>query len=169
MTLQPAQGGQRFAPGRATTPLYIDVGSIRFCDEEMLARFSKIQYIADYLKDKREEIANWNAARGVEPASLADGRHLTNVGTFRAYVVAYLRHHPMVHQDMTFLVRQLAPTEHGLPIEVYVFSRDQVWSRYEAIQADIFDHLLAVVPEFDLRVFQSPSGRDVERAIGTWS
>ena len=154
---------------RIKRALYIDVGSIRFCDEEMLARFSKIQYIADYLKDKREEIANWNAARGVEPASLADGRHLTNVGTFRAYVVAYLRHHPMVHQDMTFLVRQLAPTEHGLPIEVYVFSRDQVWSRYEAIQADIFDHLLAVVPEFDLRVFQSPSGRDVERAIGTWS
>ncbi len=75
----------------------------------------------------------------------------------------------MVYQDMTFLVRQLAPTEHGLPIEVYVFSRDQVWSRYEAIQADIFDHLLAVVPEFDLRVFQSPAGRDVERAIGTWS
>ncbi len=154
---------------RIKRALYIDVGSIRFCDEEMLARFSKIQYIADYLKDKREEIANWNAARGVEPASLADGRHLTNVGTFRAYVVAYLRHHPMVHQDMTFLVRQLAPTEHGLPIEVYVFSRDQVWSRYEAIQADIFDHLLAVVPEFDLRVFQRPSGRDVERAIGTWS
>ena len=154
---------------RIKRALYIDVGSIRFCDEEMQARFSKIQYIADYLKDKREEIANWNAARGVEPASLADGRHLMNVGTFRAYVVAYLRHHPMVHQDMTFLVRQLAPTEHGLPIEVYVFSRDQVWSRYEAIQADIFDHLLAVVPEFDLRVFQSPSGRDVERAIGTWS
>ena len=152
---------------RIKRALYIDVGSIRFCDEEMLARFSKIQYIADYLKAKREEIANWNAARGVEPASLADGRHLTNVGTFRAYVVAYLRHHPMVHQDMTFLVRQLAPTEHGLPIEVYVFSRDQVWSRYEAIQADIFDHLLTVVPEFDLRVFQSPSGRDVERAIGT--
>ena len=154
---------------RIKRALYIDVGSIRFCDEEMLARFSKIQYIADYMKAKREEIANWNAARGVEPASLADGRHLTNVGTFRAYVVAYLRHHPMVHQDMTFLVRQLAPTEHGLPIEVYVFSRDQVWSRYEAIQADIFDHLLTVVPEFDLRVFQSPSGRDVERAIGTWS
>ena len=154
---------------RIKRALYIDVGSIRFCDEEMLARFSKIQYIADYMKGKREEIANWNAACGVEPASLADGRHLTNVGTFRAYVVAYLRHHPMVHQDMTFLVRQLAPTEHGLPIEIYVFSRDQVWSRYEAIQADIFDHLLAVVPEFDLRVFQSPSGRDVERVIGTWS
>ena len=162
------RGMEESSGRRIKRALYIDIGSIRFCDEEMLARFSKIQYIADYLKAKREEIANWNAARGVEPASLADGRHLTNVGTFRAYVVAYLRHHPMVHQDMTFLVRQLAPTEHGLPIEIYVFSRDQAWSRYEAIQADIFDHLLAVVPEFDLRVFQSPSGRDVERVIGTW-
>ena len=162
------RGMEESSGRRIKRALYIDIGSIRFCDEEMLARFSKIQYIADYLMAKREDIANWNAARGVEPVSLADGRHLTNVGTFRAYVVAYLRHHPMVHQDMTFLVRQLAPTEHGLPIEVYVFSRDQVWSRYEAIQADIFDHLLAVVPEFDLRVFQSPSGRDVERVIGTW-
>ena len=163
------RGMEESSGRRIKRALYIDIGSIRFCDEEMLARFSKIQYIADYLMAKREDIANWNAARGVEPVSLADGRHLTNVGTFRAYVVAYLRHHPMVHQDMTFLVRQLAPTEHGLPIEIYVFSRDQVWSRYEAIQADIFDHLLAVVPEFDLRVFQSPSGRDVERVIGTWS
>ena len=161
------RGMEESSGRRIKRALYIDIGSIRFCDEEMLARFSKIQYIADYLMAKREDIANWNAARGVELVSLADGRHLTNVGTFRAYVVAYLRHHPMVHQDMTFLVRQLAPTEHGLPIEIYVFSRDQAWSRYEAIQADIFDHLLAVVPEFDLRVFQSPSGRDVERVIGT--
>ena len=151
---------------RIKRAIYIDVSSIRFCDEEMLERFARVQYITEYLKAKREEIDSWNAVRGVDPASLADGRHLTNVGTFRAYVVAYLRNHPMVHQDMTFLVRQLAPTAHGLPIEIYVFSRDQVWSRYEAIQADIFDHLLGVVPEFDLRVFQSPSGRDVERVLG---
>ena len=143
----------------------IDVSSIRFCDEEMLERFARIQYIAEYLKAKRQEIDSWNAVRGVNSAALADGRHPTNVGTFRAYVVAYLRNHPMVHEDMTFLVRQLAPTEHGLPIEIYVFSSDQEWSRYEAIQADIFDHLLAVVPEFDLRVFQSPSGRDVEQVL----
>ena len=82
----------------------IDVSSIRFCDKEMLARFSKIQYIAEYLKAKQEEVASWHAERGVDPASLADGRHLTNIGTFRAYVVAYLRHHPMLHQHMTLLV-----------------------------------------------------------------
>ena len=150
---------------RIKRAIHIDVSSIRFCDEEMLARFSKIQYIAEYLKAKQEEVASWNAERGVDPASLADGRHLTNIGTFRAYVVAYLRRHPMLHQHMTLLVRQLAPTDHGLPIEIYVFSSDQDWSRYEAIQADIFEHLLAVVPEFDLRVFQSPTGRDVERAL----
>ena len=150
---------------RIKRAIYIDISSIRFCDEEMLARFAKIEHIADYLKAKRREIESWNAEHGVDPANLINGRRLTNVGTFRAYVVAYLRNHPMVHQNMTFLVRQLAPTEHGLPIEIYVFSRDQVWSRYEAIQADIFDHLLAVVPEFDLRVFQSPSGRDVDRAV----
>ena len=150
---------------RIKRAISIDVSSIRFCDEEMLERFARIQYIAEYLKAKRQEIDSWNAVRGVNSTALADGRHLTNVGTFRTYVVAYLRNHPMVHKDMTFLVRQLAPTEHGLPIEIYVFSRDQEWGRYEAIQADIFDHLLAVVPEFDLRVFESPSGRDVEQVL----
>jgi len=85
---------------------------------------------------------------------------MTNIGTFRAYVVAYLRNHPMINKDMTFLVRQLPPGQHGLPIEVYVFSKDQVWANYEAIQADIFDHILAVVPEFDLRVYQDPTGAD---------
>lgn len=85
---------------------------------------------------------------------------MTNIGTFRAYVVAYLHNHPMINNEMTFLVRQLPTTEHGLPIEIYVFSKDKVWANYEAIQADIFDHILAVVPEFDLRVYQNPTGAD---------
>ena len=86
---------------------------------------------------------------------------MTNVGTFRAYLEHYLRRHPMVHDQMTFLVRQLAPTPQGLPIEIYVFSRDQAWANYEAIQADIFDHVLAVIPLFELRAFQEPSGGDL--------
>jgi miniconductance mechanosensitive channel len=90
---------------------------------------------------------------------------MTNVGTFRAYVKAYLQNHPMISKEMTFLVRQLQPTEYGLPIEVYVFSKDKVWANYEAIQADIFDHILAVVPEFDLRVYQNPSGRDFQGLV----
>jgi miniconductance mechanosensitive channel len=88
---------------------------------------------------------------------------MTNVGTFRAYLVAYLRNHPTVRQDMTLLVRQLDPTPLGLPIEIYCFAADTAWAKYEAIQADIFDHVLAVAPEFDLRIFQSPGGADLDR------
>ena len=97
--------------------------------------------------------------RNVDASDPLNGRQLTNLGTFRAYAVAYLRNHPKIHQEMTFLVRHLAPTEHGLPIEIYVFSRDQVWSNYEGIQADIFDHILAIAPAFDLRVYPEPNGR----------
>ena len=146
---------------RIKRAINIDMGSIRFCDEEMLERFSKIQHIAEYLERKRQEISSWNAERRVDASDPLNGRQLTNLGTFRAYIVAYLRNHPMIHQEMTFLVRHLAPTEHGLPVEIYVFSRDQVWSNYEGLQADIFDHILAIAPAFDLRVYQSPAGSDV--------
>ena len=104
--------------------------------------------------------------RGVDASTPVNGRRLTNVGTFRAYVVAYLNSHPMIDVNMTFLVRQLAPTPHGLPIEIYVFSRDQDWVRYEDIQSDIFDHILAVASEFDLRVYQTPSGGDLQTLRG---
>ena len=138
----------------------IDMSSIRFCDEEMLERFGKIQYISEYIETKKSELMEFNQATKVDNASLVNGRRMTNIGTFRAYVKAYLQNHPMINQDMTFLIRQLPPSEHGLPIEIYVFSKDQVWANYEAIQADIFDHVLAVVPEFDLRVYQNPTGAD---------
>ncbi len=138
----------------------IDMSSIRFCDEEMLERFAKIQYISEYIETKKIELKEFNQATKVDNASLVNGRRMTNIGTFRAYVKAYLQNHPMINKDMTFLIRQLPPTEHGLPIEIYVFSKDQVWANYEAIQADIFDHILAVVPEFDLRVYQNPTGAD---------
>ena len=150
---------------RIKRAINIDMSSISFCDQEMLDRFAKIQYITEYLEKKRQEILSWNAERNISASDPLNGRHLTNVGTFRAYVVAYLRNHPMIHQGMTFLVRQLAPTEHGLPIEIYVFSRDQEWSNYEGIQADIFDHILAIAPAFDLRVYQSPSGGDVRDVL----
>ena len=138
----------------------VDMSSIRFCDVEMLERFAKIQYISEYIETKKIELKEFNQATKVDNASLVNGRRMTNIGTFRAYVKAYLRNHPMINKDMTFLIRQLPPTEHGLPIEIYVFSKDQVWANYEAIQADIFDHILAVVPEFDLRVYQNPTGAD---------
>ncbi|MCP4703163.1 MAG: mechanosensitive ion channel family protein, partial [candidate division Zixibacteria bacterium] len=138
----------------------IDMNSIKFCNEEMINRFKKIQYITEYIERKKEELALYNKERSNDNSLLINGRHMTNVGTFRAYIQAYLRNHPKIHKEMTFLVRQLKPTETGLPIEIYVFSNDQNWINYEGIQADIFDHLFAVAPEFELRLFQSPSGND---------
>ena len=146
---------------RIKRSLLLDLKSIKFLDQEMLERLREIQYIREYLERKLKETRRWNEEQGADLATLVNGRHLTNVGTFRAYVEAYLRHHPMIRQDMTFLVRQLSPIEKGLPIEIYVFSREQRWVQYEGIQADIFDHILAVVPEFDLRVVQVPTGADL--------
>jgi miniconductance mechanosensitive channel len=156
--------GMRESGGRRIKrAINIDMNTIRLCTPEMLERFRRIQYISDYIDRKQKEVKEYNREHGVDDTSSVNGRRLTNIGTFRAYVIAYLKNHPMVRQDMTFLVRQLAPTEHGLPIEVYVFCKDIVWANYEAIQADIFDHFLAVVPEFDLRVYQSPAGSDFSR------
>ncbi|MCF6225470.1 MAG: mechanosensitive ion channel family protein [Xanthomonadales bacterium] len=151
---------------RIKRSLNIDISSIRFCDVEMLERFTKIQYISTYIETMKEKLKTHNHAANVDNTSLVNGRRMTNIGTFRAYVVAYLNNHPMINKEMTFLVRQLAPTEHGLPIEIYVFSKDKAWANYEAIQADIFDHIFAVVAEFDLRVYQNPTGADF-RALNT--
>jgi len=151
---------------RIKRALNIDMDSVKFCTAEMLDRFSKFQLISDYIKTKKNEVAEFNREHNVDTAELINGRNLTNIGTFRAYVVAYLRNHPKIHDNMTFLVRQMAPGEYGLPLEIYVFSNDQVWANYEAIQADIFDHILAVVPHFELRIFQNPSGSDFRLLAG---
>lgn len=143
----------------------IDLASIRFCSEEMLRRFEKITYISEYIEEKQKEIKAYNDKAKVNLSSLANGRRMTNIGVFRAYVLAYLKHHPMINQDVTLMVRQLAPTPNGLPIEIYCFSKDKEWVSYEAIQSGIFDHILSVVPEFDLRVYQTPSGNDLTGAV----
>ncbi|MDA0322099.1 MAG: mechanosensitive ion channel [Verrucomicrobia bacterium] len=146
---------------RIKRAIFIDMQTVTFCSDEMLDRFEQFEHVAAYLKERRVEVEAYNKEHGVDTSLVINGRRITNLGTFRAYVIGYLRNHPMIHtDDMTFLVRQLAPTELGLPIEIYVFSRDQVWANYESIQADIFDHIIAAVPEFDLAVFQSPTGRD---------
>jgi len=159
------RGMQQSGGRRIKRAIHIDMRTIRFCDEALLERIRKVQFMVEYLDAKQKEIADWNAEHQVDPSNPANGRRLTNVGTFRAYIVAYLRHHPMVNLDMTFLVRQLAPTAQGLPIEIYVFSRDQRWAFYEAIQADIFDHIIAAAPQFDLRLFQDLAGSDVAAAV----
>ncbi len=145
---------------RIKRSILIDMSTIRLCDEQMLERFERFGLIAETLRARRSEVERYNKEHSVDTTELINGRRLTNVGTFRAYIAAYLGKHPKIHQDLTFLVRQLAPTSQGLPIEIYVFTNDIVWANYEGIQADIFDHLLAVVPMFDLRVFQEPTGAD---------
>ncbi len=141
----------------------IDLGSIKFCSSEMLERFKRIQLISQYIQNRQEEILVYNKKHQVDESTLVNGRRLTNIGVFRSYVEAYLRQHPMIHKDMTFLIRQLSPSENGLPIEIYVFCKDTNWTAYESVQANIFDHILAVVPEFDLQVFQEPSGTDFQK------
>ncbi|MGZ2371134.1 mechanosensitive ion channel family protein [Ancylomarina sp. YFZ004] len=141
--------------------LNIDVKSIHFLDDEEIEMAKRIKLISSYIAEKKEEIKHANPENEIP----VNQKRLTNIGTFRKYIEAYLEAHPKIHNDMTFLVRQLQPSEKGLPIEIYVFSNDQEWANYEAIQSDIFDHILAIVPEFNLRIFQNPTGDDFKRLI----
>ncbi len=140
----------------------IDMQSVKFCDDEMLLKFRKIAYLNEYIDKKSEELIEYNKVNKFDDSVLVNGRRMTNIGVFRKYLEEYLTHHPKINKEMTFLVRHLQPTEKGIPIEIYVFSKDQAWANYEAIQADIFDHILAVLPEFGLRVFQFPTGGDLK-------
>ncbi len=144
----------------------IDMNSVKFVDQEMYERLSKIQILRPYLESRKAEIEEYNRTHNVDRSELVNGRNMTNLGTFRAYIKAYLANHPKIHKEMTMMVRHLAPGEHGIPIQIYAFSADQAWVNYEGIQADIFDHILSVVPRFDLRVYQSPSGRDISEVLG---
>jgi miniconductance mechanosensitive channel len=161
------RGMQESGGRRIKRSVNIDMRSISFCTQEMIERFSKIGYLKEYLEKKLEEIEKYNTEMHIEPDDMINGRRLTNIGTFRAYLINYLQRHPKIHKDMTFLVRQLPPARDGLPIEIYVFSSDQAWADYEAIQADIFDHILAVLPVFDLKVYQEPSGWDLQQIAET--
>lgn len=148
---------------RIKRSILIDQTSIDFLNEEQLAKLQRIHLIQNYLAEKIEEIAKYNDEHQIDTSSLVNGRHLTNLGTFRAYLMAYLRSHPEINQDMILLVRQLQPTTNGLPLEIYVFTKDVAWVKHESVQADIFDHILSVVPQFGLRVFQNPGGHDLVR------
>ena len=150
---------------RIKRAINIDVNTIKICSEEMLEKYKKIEYISEYIGDKMGEVEEYNRMRNIDLNEVSNGRRLTNIGTFREYVLSYLKQHPGIRQDLTLLVRQLNPTENGLPIEIYAFSKDIVWKNYESMQADIFDHLLAILPEFELRAFQNPSGNDFEKVF----
>ncbi len=146
---------------RIKRSLAIDMGTVRFLNAEEIEHFGGFALLQEYMRGKLAELEAWNREHG-RNENLVDARRLTNLGTFRAYVVAYLRAHPKIHQEgLTFLVRQLAPSAEGVAIEIYVFTNDTNWVAYEGIQSDIFDHLLSIVPEFGLRVYQRPSGEDL--------
>ncbi|MDF7800800.1 mechanosensitive ion channel family protein [Pontiellaceae bacterium B1224] len=147
---------------RIKRSICIDMNTVHFADEALLEKFQSMDLLKDYVVKKQEDINAANAERGIDlSATVVNGRRQTNLGIFRAYLLEYLRDNPKIHKGMTFLVRHLQPTPQGLPIEIYVFSSDKNWANYEGIQADIFDHILASIPEFDLRVYQEPSGNDL--------
>ena len=154
------RGMQTSGGRRIKRSLFIDTNSISFCTEEMIEKFKNIHYLTDYIIERESEIAAYNTRNEINRSNSVNGRALTNIGVFRAYMTYYLQNHPGIHQGMTLMVRQLAPSEHGLPIEIYAFTNDIRWTVYESIQADIYDHLFAVAPEFGVQLFQNPSGND---------
>ena len=143
---------------RIKRSINIDMNSIKFCNNELIEKFKTVNLISKYIDNKLSIIDKHNTE--LDMKSLINGRALTNIGTYRAYIKAYLKNNKYIHDDMTFLVRQLSPTEKGLPIEIYVFSNNINWVEYEEIQSDIFDHLLAVLGQFELKIYQHPSGND---------
>jgi len=148
---------------RLKRAIYLDQTSIRFLRDEEIARLSEIRVLRDYLTGRLTEIDAWNKVHAAGSGNPVNLRHVTNIGTFRAYVQYYLQNHPGIHKGMTLLVRQLAPSPEGLPLEIYCFTASTAWVDYETIQSDLFDHLYAVLPEFGLRAFQNPTGADIVR------
>ena len=157
------RGMKEYGGRRMKRSLYIDVNSIGFCTPEMIEKFKKIHYLEDYITQKENEIREYNEVNEVNTELLVNGRHMTNIGTFRAYIINYIKNHPGLQEDATQIVRQLPPGEHGLPLEIYAFTNTTDWATYENIQSDIFDHIISVAGEFGLRLFQNPSGYDVRK------
>ena len=150
---------------RVKRAINLKIASVRFCDREMVNRFSKIQMLSDYLKEKDRDIEMYNQESNADKSYPINGRHLTNLGVFREYATRYLRNNEHCNQNMTMMVRQLAPGVEGIPVEMYFFTSTTNWVEYEGIQADVFDHLLASVGLFDLEVFEKPTGTDFQKLV----
>ncbi|MBX4335075.1 mechanosensitive ion channel family protein [Bartonella raoultii] len=161
------RGMQEAGGRRIKRSLFIDQSSIRFHTEKEQKYLSRFNLLEDYFTQKIPEITQWNAQLEKNNDVLANTRRLTNIGTFRAYVVAYLQTNQNIEQNMTLMARQLPPTENGLPLEIYCFTNTTVWLEYEQIQCDIFDHLYAILPNFGLKIFQNPSGHDLNHLLET--
>ena len=146
---------------RIKRAIFVDVSSIRFQTQDEIDHFTRFALLKDYIEGKEKELADYNAGLATEVDAEVNRRRLTNIGTFRAYAYNYLKNHPKIHTGMTLIVRQIGPGPEGLPLEVYCFTNTTEWALYEDIQSDIFDHLLAIVPEFGLRLYQKPAGSDL--------
>jgi len=149
---------------RMKRSISIDMSSVKFCTQEMLDRFRKINILQEYIDRTEAELENYNKENKVDNSVFINGRRQTNIGVFRAYLEEYLAHHPLVDNTSDLLVRQLQPNSSGIPIEIYAFTLETAFIRYEKVQSDIFDHILAIIPQFELRVFQSPSGEDLRQS-----
>ncbi|HLT06387.1 MAG TPA: mechanosensitive ion channel domain-containing protein [Cyclobacteriaceae bacterium] len=156
------RGMQNSGGRRIKRSLLIKQNKIRFIADEEIQRFKRIQGISTYIDERQAEIQAHNLKIGADRSVPVNGRNITNFGLFRVYVDWYLKSHPGTHKGMTMMVRQLAPTEHGMPLELYAFTNTVQWVQYEAIMADIFDHLIAAVVHFDLEIFELPTGTDVK-------
>ena len=154
-------GGRRIARS-----FIIDIDTVKFCTPEMLKRYKKFQLVSQYITDKENEIEEYNKLNNIDDSNLVNGRRQTNIGIFRAYLSEYLAQNPYINKEMTFMVRQLAPTEYGIPLQIYAFSANKEWIKYENIQSDIFDHVFAVVSMFDLKIYQKPSSNTLEKING---
>ncbi len=155
--------GMKLTGGRRIKrAVYIDITSIKFLDDEMLDHFEKFRMLSDYIEKKRRELKEYNEKLDLKPGEIINKRRLTNIGTFREYLKIYLRQREDVNESLTFLIRQLEPGPQGLPVEIYVFANTTDWAEYEDVQSNIFDHILAILPQFSLRVFQTPTSNDIQ-------
>ena len=152
------EGGGR----RIKRSIYIDMHSVKFCPPELLEQLKRVHLVKDYIEQRSNEIEEYNNAKGFDVSMPVNGRRMTNLGIFRRYVEFYIRNNPNINTNLIHMVRHLQPTERGIPVEVYCFSALKGWVDYEGVQADLFDHILSIAPYFELRVFQSPSGDDVQ-------
>ena len=159
------RGMQQSGGRRIKRSLFIDASGVRFIRDDEEQKLSQVHLLTDYISRKQAELKAWNEAQGNVAAMSANRRRMTNIGTFRAYALAYLKSHPEIQPNMTCMVRQMQTTAQGIPLEIYCFTRTTAWADYERIQGDIFDYLLAVLPEFGLSLYQQPSGGDLRAGL----
>lgn len=160
------RGMQESGGRRIKRSINLKISSVQFCDEEMLARYAKIELVREHIGKRTDEILTYNSERNVNTEmSIVNGRRMTNIGIFRVYILNLLKKNPNINHEMTHMVRQLEPSETGVPLEIYCFSRIKTWIEYEGIQSDIFDHIMATAKHFDLEIFENPSSSDLQKLV----